>query len=159
MNYEKFTAVLLLFKKSDRGINEPVILFQEHPYPASYFCKGLNLPYKNRCLLSGCHFYNLTVQWYCVHILKFFKRKSFNRTGFLFPKTVYIMIEQYKSFLGIINMNAVRTVTIKSFLWLFLIIFHYNTGFDNFNLQSSASMIRQNVLIPGSTIPFSILEI
>lgn len=79
------------------------------------FCKGLNRPYKNRCLLSGYHFYNFPVQWYRVHILELFKGKSFDGTGFLFSETVCIVIEQYKSFPGIINVNTVRTVTVKVF--------------------------------------------
>lgn len=60
-------------------------------------------------------FYNFPVQWYRVHILELFKGKAFNRTGFLFAETVCIVIEQYKSFSGIINVNAVWTVAVKVF--------------------------------------------
>ena len=55
--------------------------------------------------------------------------------------------------------STVWTVTVKVFPGFFLIIFHYNTGLTISIFNPSASMIRQNVLIPGSTIPFSILEI
>lgn len=123
------------------------------------FCKDLNHLYRNICLLSGTIFYNFPVQWYRVHILELFKGKSFDGTGFLFSETVCIVIEQYKSFSGIINVNAVWTVAVKVFSGFFLIIFHYNTGLTISIFNPSASMIRQNVLIPGSTIPFSILEI
>ena len=65
----------------------------------------------------------------------------------------------YEGVYRILTVNAVWTVAVKVFSGFFLIIFHYNTGLTISIFNPSASMIRQNVLIPGSTIPFSILEI